>query len=86
MSINNRILRGAVAFLVAAASALFAWILLGAFVPVWIMETVYGVEAVHSAPAHGSAILILTVPFVGLLAVFLLIGLTVFLYEKLSPR
>ena len=84
--IRNRVLRGMTAFALSIIASLFAWILFGAAVPIWFMQWLIGAEALHGAPAHGAAILLVTVPLGGMLALLVLVGLTAVIYGKLTPR
>jgi len=86
MRIHSRLWRAITAFFLSVISALFAWILFGAALPIWFIEWLVGAEDLHSAPAHGAVILFVTVPLGGMLALLILVGMTALIYDKLTPR
>ena len=52
------VVRGLSAGLVSALISLFAFLLLGVFLPMWTMMLVYGRQNVQDAPGHGGIILL----------------------------
>ena len=80
------VLRGLGAGLVLAFISLIAFLLIGVFLPVWVMMIVYGRQTVQDAPGHGGIILRLTVPIAGVLALIGFAFLTPAVYRRFSTR
>jgi hypothetical protein len=86
MRIHSRLWTAIAAFFLSLIGSLLAWILFGAALPIWFMQWLVGAEDLHGAPAHGAAILFVTVPLGGMLALLILVGMTAVIYDKLTPR
>lgn len=62
MALLTDCLRWGLACLVAIALGAAFVLLFGVLAPLWVMNAVYGSQAVYDSPAHGGVITILTVP------------------------
>jgi hypothetical protein len=80
------VVRGVGAALISAVIAIAGFVLVGAFLPMWIMVLLYGGKNVESAPAHGGAILLATLPIAGVLPLCAFWVLTPVVYRRVSPR
>jgi hypothetical protein len=57
------------------------FVFLGVLLPVWLMMTIYGRQAVQDAQGHGGIILFLTLPAAGLISIPVFLFLLVKLYR-----
>jgi predicted outer membrane lipoprotein len=80
------VIRGVGAALVSAVISILGFLLVGAFLPMWTMILLYGRQDVEDSPAHGGAILLMTMPFAGVLSVCAFCILTAVIYRRLSRR
>jgi predicted outer membrane lipoprotein len=80
------ILRSGGAALLSAVTSILGFLLVGAFLPMWIMILLYGRRGVQDAPAHGGAILLATLPIAGVLSLCAFCILTPVFYRRLSAR
>ena len=80
------VLRGLGAGLVSAFISLIAFLLIGVFLPVWVMMIVYGRQTVQDAHGHGGIILLLTLPIACVLALVVFAFLTPCVYRRFSTR
>lgn len=80
------ILRGLIAVFFAGVISFTAFLLVGAFLPMWAMMLVFGKQNVQDAPGHGSAVLLLTLPAAGILALMGFALLVPKLYRRLSTH
>ena len=70
------------AILLAALLSIAAFTFLGVLLPAWIMIAIHGRQAVEDSPAHGAAVMFVSLPLAGSLLVFIL--LVIWLYQKFS--
>jgi hypothetical protein len=77
-------LRWSLAFVLALVMGILFVVGVGMFAPVLLMNAIYGSDAVMAAPGHGSAILFLTVPLTGIVALVFLLPLTAMLATKFN--
>jgi len=77
------VLRGVGAALLAAVISMLGFLLVGVFLPMWTMVSHHGTQDVEDAPAHGGAILLLTMPFAGVLSLCTFCILTAVIYRRL---
>jgi hypothetical protein len=75
---------GSGAVLSAALISILAFVLLGLLAPIGMMWALQGHQAVYESPAHGGAVLLVTVPLVGSLSVLAFFILAVTFFRQFS--
>jgi hypothetical protein len=69
--------------LVAAISTAVLFVFAGVLLPIWTLFAIYGSQSVQDAPAHGGAILLLSVPIAGLISIPVFIYIAAKVYGRL---
>ncbi len=66
--------------------SLVCFALLGGFIPIWIMDAIYGAERVEESPGGGGAIVIATIPIAGVVCAAEFVFLVLFFRKKFSRQ
>jgi len=72
------------AILLAALLSIAAFTFLGVLLPAWIMIAIHGRQAVEDSPAHGAAVMFISLPLAGVVSLLAFILLVIWLYQKFS--
>jgi len=84
MKVASAFLRTVGAVLLAALLSVVAFVFLGVLIPAWIMLAIYGHQAVEDSPAHGAAVMFISLPLAGVVSLLAFILLVIWLYQKFS--
>ena len=82
----RRFVIAAGATLAAGVISFVGFLLFGVLLPICAMIAIYGRGAVQDAPAHGGAVLLVTVPLAGIMSVLAFLILAIMLYRAMSKR
>lgn len=81
-----QIVQAGLSVIVAGVLTTLFFIVLGVFLPIWTMIAIDGMQEVQDAPAHGGAILFLTLPIAGMISIPAFMLLSSWLYEKFKSN